>query len=110
MIIQYIATGIIIIVLVQLLIKVLKDRTQLFKLLFWGIFWGIALIFIWLPTNTIDKLGQLFGVGRGIDVLVYLSIIFLFYYIFKQSEKINKLEKEITKLVRRLAKDETDTK
>ncbi len=107
MTIQYIATGIIVIILIQLLIQVLKDRTQLFKLLFWGIFWGIALIFIWLPTNTIDKVGQLFGVGRGIDVLVYLSIIFLFYYIFKQNEKINKLEKEITKLVRRLAKDET---
>ena len=107
MIIQYIATGIIIVVLVQFLIKVLKDRTQLFKLLFWGAFWGIALIFIWLPTNTIDKVGQLFGVGRGIDVLVYLSIIFLFYYIFRQSEKINKLEKEITLLVRKLAKNET---
>lgn len=109
MTIQYIATGIIVIILIQLLIQVLKDRTQLFKLLFWGIFWGIALIFIWLPTNTIDKVGQLFGVGRGIDVLVYLSIIFLFYYIFKQNEKINKLEKEITKLVRRLAKDESNT-
>lgn len=110
MIIQYIATGIIVIVLIQFLIKVLKDRTQLFKLLFWGVFWGIALIFIWLPTNTIDKLGQLFGVGRGVDVLVYLSIIFLFYYIFKQSEKINKLEKEITKLVREISKDKTDSK
>lgn len=107
MIIQYIATGIIVIVLIQFLIKVLKDRTQLFKLLFWGIFWAIALVFIWLPTNTIDKVGQLFGVGRGIDVLVYLSIIFLFYYIFRQSEKINKLEKEITLLVRKLAKNET---
>jgi len=104
MTIQYIATGIIVIILIQLLIQVLKDRTQLFKLLFWGIFWGIALIFIWLPTNTIDKLGQLFGVGRGIDVLVYLSIIFLFYYIFKQNEKINKLEKEVTRIVREIAK------
>ena len=105
MIIQYIATGIIVIVLVQFLIKVIKDRTQLFKLLFWGVFWGITLVFIWLPTNTIDKVGQLFGVGRGIDVLVYLSIIFLFYYIFRQREKINKLEKEITKLVREIAKE-----
>jgi len=104
MTIQYIATGIIVIILIQLLIQVLKDRTQLFKLLFWGIFWGIALIFIWLPTNTIDKVGQLFGVGRGIDVLVYLSIIFLFYYIFKQNEKINKLEKEVTRIVREIAK------
>jgi hypothetical protein len=105
MTIQYIASGIIAIILIQLIIRVIKDRTQFFKLLFWGIFWGIALVFIWLPTNTIDKVGKLFGVGRGIDVLVYLSIIFLFYYIFRQSEKINKLEKQITKLVREIAKE-----
>lgn len=104
MIIQYIVTGIIAVILVQLIVRVIKDRTQFFKLLFWGLFWGVALIFIWLPTNTIDKLGQLFGVGRGIDVLVYLSIVFLFYYIFRQNEKVNKLEKQITKLVRELAK------
>lgn len=104
MVIQYIVTGIIAVILIQLIVRVIKDRTQFFKLLFWGLFWGVALIFIWLPTNTIDKLGQLFGVGRGIDVLVYLSIVFLFYYIFRQNEKVNKLEKQITKLVRELAK------
>jgi hypothetical protein len=104
MVIQYIVTGIIAVILVQLIVRVIKDRTQFFKLLFWGLFWGVSLIFIWLPTNTIDKLGQLFGVGRGIDVLVYLSIIFLFYYIFRQNDKVNKLEKQITKLVRELAK------
>lgn len=104
MVIQYIVTGIIAIILTQLVIRVIKDRTQFFKLLFWGVFWSVALVFIWLPTNTIDKLGQLFGVGRGIDVLVYLSIIFLFYYIFRQNDKVNKLEKQITKLVRELAK------
>ncbi|HRZ19202.1 MAG TPA: DUF2304 domain-containing protein [Candidatus Dojkabacteria bacterium] len=104
MVIQYIVTGIITVILIQLIVRVIKDRTQFFKLLFWGMFWGIALVFIWLPTNTIDKLGKLFGVGRGIDVLVYLSIVFIFYYIFKQNEKVNKLEKQITKLVRELAK------
>lgn len=104
MVIQYIVTGIIALILIQLIVRVIKDRTQFFKLLFWGLFWGVALIFIWLPTNTIDKLGQLFGVGRGVDVLVYLSIVFLFYYIFRQNEKVNKLEKQITKLVRELAK------
>ncbi len=104
MVIQYIVTGIIAVILVQLIVRVIKDRTQFFKLLFWGLFWGVSLIFIWLPTNTIDKLGQLFGVGRGIDVLVYLSVVFLFYYIFRQNEKVGKLEKQITKLVRELAK------
>ena len=107
MVIQIIATIIILIIFYQLVKKFIKDKASLTRIIFWILFWGISLIIIWLPKETIDNIGSIFGVGRGIDVLVYLSIIFLFYYIFKQSEKINKLEKEITKLVRRLAKDET---
>lgn len=105
MVIQFIATGIIVIILGQLALKVIKDKTSLFKLMFWVIFWAIALIFIWLPTGLLDKLGDLFGVGRGIDVLVYLSIIFLFYTNLRLNNKVEQLEKEITKLVRDKAKN-----
>lgn len=106
MIIQYIATSIIAFILLQLILQVVKDRSKFFKLIFWGIFWGIALVFIWLPTNILDKMGAFVGIGRGIDAVVYLSIIFLFYSNFRQTEKINKLEKENTKLVREIAKNE----
>lgn len=51
-------------------------------------------------------LGKVTGVGRGVDVLVYLSIIFLFYYVLRQNNKIDLLEKQITKLVREIAKNE----
>ena len=110
MVIQIIATIIILSIFSQLIKKILKDKASLTKIIFWVLFWGISLIIIWLPKETIDNIGSVFGVGRGIDVLVYLSIIFLFYYIFRQSEKINKLEKEITKLVRKVAKDKIDAK
>ena len=107
MVIQIIATIIILSIFSQLIKKILKDKASLTKIIFWVLFWGISLVIIWLPKETIDNIGSIFGVGRGIDVLVYLSIIFLFYYIFRQSEKINKLEKEITRLVRTIAKNET---
>ena len=110
MVIQIIATIIILSIFSQLIRKILKDKASLTKIIFWVLFWGISLVIIWLPKETIDNIGSVFGVGRGIDVLVYLSIIFLFYYTFRQSEKINKLEKEITKLVRKVAKDKIDAK
>lgn len=109
MVIQFIATGIIVIILGQLGLKVIKDKTSVFKLMFWGIFWAIALVFIWLPTGLLDKLGELFGVGRGVDVLVYLSIIFLFYTNLRLNNKVEKLEKEITKLVREIARNRTNS-
>ena len=104
MVIQIIATIIILIIFYQLVKKFIKDKASLTKIIFWILFWGISLIIIWLPKETIDNIGGIFGVGRGIDVLVYLSIILLFYSNFKQTEKIEKLEKEITKLVREIAK------
>lgn len=104
MIIQIVATGIIVIIFGQLVIKVIKDRTSFFKILFWFLFWSGALILIWLPPDVLDKFGNILGVGRGVDVLVYLSIILLFYTILKLNSKIDRLEKKLTILVRKIAK------
>ena len=104
MVIQIIATIIILIIFYQLIKKIIKDKASLTRIIFWVLFWGISLIIIWLPKETIDSMGNIFGVGRGIDVLVYLSVILLFYFNFKQTERIDKLEKDITKLVREIAK------
>ncbi len=105
MLIQVIATGIILIILGQLIIKVIQDKASIIKIAFWLIFWLVALFVIWLPTDVIDKFGELVGVGRGIDVLVYLSIIFLFYNNLRLRSKIDNIQKDITKITRRVAKD-----
>lgn len=104
MVIQIIATGIIVIILGQLIVKIIKDKTSLVRILLWLVFWGIALIVIWLPSRILDNLGEIFGVGRGIDVLVYLSVIFLFYNNLRINSKIEKLEANITKITREIAK------
>jgi hypothetical protein len=105
MIIQIIATGIILFILGQLIVKVIKDKASIIKIAFWLIFWSIALIVIWLPTDIIDKFGELVGVGRGIDVLVYFSIILLFYDNLKLRSKIDSIQKDITKIVRKISKN-----
>ena len=104
MIIRYVATGIIVIIYGQLVLRVIKDKTSLFKIFFWLFFWAGALVLIWLPPNTIDKIGQFFGVEKGLDLVVYISIIILFYIVLRIYNKVDKLQKDITKLVRELAK------
>ncbi len=103
MIIQYVATAIITIIILQQIVRFIKDRPTFFKTFVLTLFWGIVLILIWFP-RIMDWLGEITGVGRGVDVLIYLSIIFLFYYVLRQNSKIDKLEKDITKLVREMAK------
>lgn len=103
MIIQYVATAIIAIIIIQQIVKFVKDRPTFFKTFVMTIFWSMVLVLIWFP-EIMGWLGEITGVGRGVDVLIYLSIIFLFYYVLRQNSKIDKLEKDITKLVREIAK------
>jgi cellulose synthase/poly-beta-1,6-N-acetylglucosamine synthase-like glycosyltransferase len=48
-------------------------------------------------------LGQIFGLQRGADVLVYGSIIFLLYFVLLLLSKVENNKHSITKTVRELA-------
>lgn len=71
--------------------------------LFWFLIWFAVLVMVF-ATPIIDALSRPIGVGRGIDLAVYVSILVLFYVVFQLHMKFDKLEREITKLVRELAR------
>jgi hypothetical protein len=73
------------------------------EFVFWLAFWGLgalAIIFIRQLDRLLDSLG--FS-GSGINFLLYLAVLSLFYLIFKLRLKISKLEKSLTDLVREIA-------
>ena len=76
-------------------------------LIFWIVFW-IAVGGVALSPQTTDVVAKLVGVGRGADFIIYLSMIALFYLIFRLFGKIEDVEREITKLVRKLAIEEAE--
>jgi len=73
------------------------------EFIFWLVFWlfaGLAIILL----KQIDTLVASLGFsGKGIDVLFYLAVIILFYFIFRLRLRISKMEKNITKIVREIA-------
>ncbi|MBI2472931.1 DUF2304 family protein [Candidatus Uhrbacteria bacterium] len=74
-------------------------------LLFWILFWfGTGLVAV-LPQTT-DVIARFVGVGRGADVVIYVSLTALFYFIFRLYIKIEQVESEVTRLVRKLSLDE----
>jgi len=73
------------------------------KFVFWGIIWA-ALIILTLFPNLTSPISDVLGFGRGLDLLIYLSIALLFYMVFRMYVKIDEQEQRITKLVRELAK------
>ena len=76
-------------------------------LIFWIVFW-IAVGGVALSPQTTDVVAKLVGVGRGADFIIYLSLIALFYLMFRLFGKIEDVEREITKLVRKLAVEEVE--
>lgn len=78
--------------------KVLPAKTALF----WALIWVAAIIGILLPTTT-TKIASIFGVGRGVDVIVYISLVLLFYLVFRIYVMIGDIHHEITSVVRKTA-------
>ena len=52
-------------------------------------------------------LSSILGIARGADLIVYVSVVLLFYLIFRLYVKMEKIEQDVTKVVRKIAIDET---
>lgn len=77
------------------------------KLIWWTFLWLAGLFVIVLPETT-NRLADLIGVGRGVDVVVYVAVVVLFFALFQTSRKVDKLERQLTKLVRAIALKNVD--
>ncbi len=68
----------------------------------WALFWVAAMVVVLLPNST-AKLAEFVGIGRGADLVVYVSLASIFFIIFKLMVKIETLNREITKLTRKIS-------
>ena len=100
---QIIALIIIAFFVIRLFLRKQKKQISANEFLFWFIFWslsGLAVIFL----RRIDKLVAELGFsGSGIEVLLYLAVAVLFYFIFRLRLRLEKVEKNITRLVREIS-------
>ncbi|MAF13876.1 MAG: hypothetical protein CMI53_03215 [Parcubacteria group bacterium] len=72
------------------------------EVVIWTVFWLLVVGVTLVPQQT-DTISQYLGVERGADLLVYLSVITLFFIVFRIIVKLEKIDKEITKVVRNTA-------
>lgn len=73
------------------------------EFIFWLAFWFFAGLAI-VALKQIDRLVASLGFsGSGIEVLLYLAIAILFYLIFRLRLRLEKTERDLTKIVRAIA-------
>lgn len=69
---------------------------------FWFVIWVGALVVVLMPQTT-SRIAEVFGVGRGVDIIVYISLAILFYLVFRIYVMIEDLRREISFLIRHIA-------
>lgn len=72
------------------------------ELFFWSIVWLAVIVVVVLPWTT-TVLASMLGIRRGVDLMVYLGVLVLFYLVFRVYVKLEQVEQEITKVVREVA-------
>ena len=96
---QIIVTLFVIIILFKLFKQRQASKLSISSFLAWLLLWLIVLVVFWQPA-TASYLANFLGIGRGADLIIYLSIIIIFYLLFKIFVHLNKIETEITKIIR----------
>jgi len=79
------------------------------EILFWASIFALAIVGVVDPKFT-NFLAVQLGIGRGVDLVLYLSIVLLFYLIFRTNVMLEDTRHEITKLVRKIALEEKKDK
>jgi len=86
----------------RVLLQVKSGNITAGSFIFWSGLFFIAIVGVLSPELT-SRVARLLGIGRGADVIIYVSIVLLFYLVFRLSIVIEDLRHEITKLVREIA-------
>ena len=68
----------------------------------WFIFW-FAVIGVVLWPESASLLAHTFGIGRGADFIIYVSLAVLFFLVFRLHIQLEKTNRQVTRVVREKA-------
>lgn len=77
--------------------------------IFWSALFGLAIVAVLVPKLTGD-FARAAGIGRGVDAVIYASLVLLFYLIFRLHIFLEDIRHEITAMVRKQALKDLDKK
>ena len=100
--IQFLILAFALFIIIRIVLNFRKRKISSRGMLLWVGLWLIIAIVALLPKTTVF-LANILGVSRGTDVAVYFSILLIFFILFKIITKLERIEQEITKIVRHLA-------
>jgi hypothetical protein len=104
---QVIALGLIALIVGRIALQYRRQTISGKEFLFWSLFWVLAAAAIMVP-NALTFLANTLGIGRGTDLAFYASFVIVGFMLFRMVVRMDKMERDITKIVRHLALEDQD--
>lgn len=83
-----------------------KARRRTFRgLLLWVSFWVLLAVFALVPNAVSQKLATMLGIKDNVNAIIFIGLGMLFFLIFSLSSTVDRLERQLTDLVRENAKE-----
>ena len=112
MLIQIITIFVVFVLIARVGSKFKKREITFKEATLWAILWfGVGIVVLY--PSLADKIASKIGLqtATGIDLVVYIAVALAFYLIFRIFVHIERIERQITKIVRAVAlKDEHENK
>ena len=87
-------------------LQFLKKKRTAFGAAIWIFFWVTIIILAIVPDGIGEKIASILGFKDNVNAVIFVALGLLFIFIFYLSSVIERLETQLTELVRRLAIEE----
>ena len=98
LLIQIILLAFIAFAIITIVIRFKEKGLSIFQTIAWLLFWLAAAVVVIDPTITV-AIANTLGITRGSDLVIYLALMILFYAFYRIQIKMEKIERQITKIV-----------
>ena len=98
--IQILAIIFVIFAISRAILKFRRRDIKVTEFFMWLVFW-LAVGVAFITPASLTKIANLLGIGRGADLVLYVAVVVVFYLMFRIFVRLEKMERDITKVVRK---------
>ena len=91
-----------VIAIIWFITRYLKGKNSFATVLLWSVFWIVVSLFAIFPNISIT-FARLFGITRGLDFIILLVFVILFYTVLKLYFIVDKMQNNLNTLVKEVA-------
>ncbi len=96
--------------LVRVTLQFRANERSATSLVVWLIFWVTIIVLAVIPNPISFKIAKLLGFKSNINAVIFVALGWLFLIVFYLSSSIDRLDKQLTKIVREMALDKAEEK